>query len=174
MNNQEEDDLKLPDNFKIGEAVEGDNGFLYVILEGIKQLRHNIFLNIESLNNELTINCQNLRNYNIDSSKIINDYQPSSSTHRKCNPEIEGKITCTNYYVKLHIIEKEKNTEGIYHHKIIDRLGSKSVKDGDYSDTNTIHILNKGDGYFAQIINRATTLSIEHKKRNRNEVNGIC
>ncbi|MBV0899306.1 MAG: hypothetical protein KTV77_00790 [Wolbachia endosymbiont of Fragariocoptes setiger] len=164
MNNQEDiSDLKLPNNFEIGETIEGDIGFLHIIVETLKQLRPDTLINIEFLSNELETNWNYLRNHDFSNSEIIPDCQPCSShsinhtPKRRFNPEIEGKMICTKYDIKLHIIEKQKEeTEGTYYHKVIDKSGSKFVKDVDYSDTSTIHILNKGDGYFSQIVNIAT------------------
>lgn len=74
-------------------------------------------------------------------------------------PNIEGKMICSKYNVKLHIIENLPNSG--YSHQLINELTSRSIDCVDYDEENTIHIINKGASHF-ELILRKQTLSHGH------------
>ena len=74
-------------------------------------------------------------------------------------PNIEGKMICSKYNVKLHIIENLPNSG--YSHQLINELTSRSIDCVDYDEENTIHIINKGASHFEPIL-RKQTLSHGH------------
>ncbi|APR98950.2 hypothetical protein ASM33_07115 [Wolbachia endosymbiont of Folsomia candida] len=70
--------------------------------------------------------------------------------------EIEGRIICKEYGIKLHIVEKHTvQGEEIWTSQIVDESGSRSIDDIDYNEANTIHIVNKGHLHFEPILNKA-------------------
>ena len=71
-------------------------------------------------------------------------------------PNIEGKMICSKYNVKLHIIENLSicGWSGC----LIDGLASKPVST-DYDEENTIHIINKGGFHFEPILRETPLMS---------------
>lgn len=58
-------------------------------------------------------------------------------------PEVEGRIICTKYGVKLHCIEKQiVENATVWCHDIVDETGSRSETPIDYTDDTTLHIIN--------------------------------
>jgi len=62
-------------------------------------------------------------------------------------PEIEGRMLCQIYGIKLHIIENfHSSGQEVIGHQLVDRSGSRSVDEHSslYNDPQIIHILNEG------------------------------
>ncbi|WP_241654121.1 ankyrin repeat domain-containing protein [Wolbachia endosymbiont of Laodelphax striatellus] len=66
-------------------------------------------------------------------------------------PEIEGRMICNEYNVKLHVIE-DLPIYG-WSGSLIDGLGSKFVST-DYNEKDTIHIINGGYSHFEPILRK--------------------
>ncbi|WP_177429428.1 OTU domain-containing protein [Wolbachia endosymbiont of Laodelphax striatellus] len=71
-------------------------------------------------------------------------------------PEIEGRMICNEYNVKLHVIENLLYSE--WSSYLIDELGSRSVSKN-YNEKDTIHIMNKGGCYFEPILRETPLMS---------------
>lgn len=70
-------------------------------------------------------------------------------------PEIEGRIICIVYGIRLHLVEGYIiNNQNYQLHQIIDGSGSKSANEDRiyYSDNNTIHVCNKGTNHFEPLL----------------------
>ncbi|GAB6021642.1 hypothetical protein CHUAL_004226 [Chamberlinius hualienensis] len=67
--------------------------------------------------------------------------------------EIEGRIICKHYNIKLHLIEKQ-NVCGdvIWMNQLVSQNGSKSVDEVNWKDKELIHILNEGNFHFIPIL----------------------
>jgi len=74
-------------------------------------------------------------------------------------PEIEGRMLCHIYGIKLHLIEKfHAGGQNLICHQLIDSSGSKSVDENAscYNDPQVIHILNEGLCHFVPILRKAS------------------
>ncbi|MEW9810159.1 MAG: hypothetical protein AB2993_07410 (plasmid) [Candidatus Symbiodolus clandestinus] len=68
-------------------------------------------------------------------------------------PEIEGRMLCNKFDIKLHVVEKQTvEDEVITVHQLIDRTGSKPIDDSEtatlYRNDKVLHILNEGRDHF--------------------------
>lgn len=74
------------------------------------------------------------------------------------DPDVEGRILCEKYKVKLHVIENQTvDNQDLSLHELIDNSGSKSVGEYnkvDYDDSSTVHIINKGGLHFEPLLDR--------------------
>ena len=70
-------------------------------------------------------------------------------------PEIEGRMLCEIYGIKLHIIESfHSNGQEVIGHQLVDSSGSRSLDEQSslYNDPQMIHILNEGKCHFVPIL----------------------
>jgi len=70
-------------------------------------------------------------------------------------PEIEGRMLCQKYGIKLHIIENfDSSGHEVIGHQLVDSSGSRSLDEHSslYNDAQIIHILNEGLGHFVPIL----------------------
>jgi len=70
-------------------------------------------------------------------------------------PEIEGRMLCHKYGIKLHIIENfHSSGQEVIGHQLVDSSGSRSVDEHSslYSDPQIIHILNEGLCHFVPLL----------------------
>ncbi|CAG0922873.1 unnamed protein product, partial [Notodromas monacha] len=72
-------------------------------------------------------------------------------------PEIEGRILCGEYGVKLHVIEKhEVDNQLLFAHQLIGSNYSKSIDEKTvyalYNEPNVIHIINEGRNHFEPVL----------------------
>lgn len=76
--------------------------------------------------------------------------------------DIEGRILCGKYDVKLHVVESNPliitdNQQDPFLHQLIDSLGSKNAGEYnrvDYNDNSVLHIVNSGHAHFEPLLNR--------------------
>jgi hypothetical protein len=74
-------------------------------------------------------------------------------------PEIEGRMLCQTYGIKIHVIEYHHlNGQDVIGHQLVDSSGSRSVEEHSnaYIDPQVIHILNEGSGHFVPILHKTT------------------
>ncbi|MDN5247680.1 MAG: hypothetical protein QWI36_00880 [Wolbachia endosymbiont of Tyrophagus putrescentiae] len=83
------------------------------------------------------------------------------NNNRWGDPEVEGRILCEKYGVKLHVMEKNplhcnNNQQDKFLCQLVDNKGSKSVgvDKVNYNDNNTIHIINNGELHFEPLLNK--------------------
>ncbi|WP_410542233.1 FxSxx-COOH system tetratricopeptide repeat protein [Wolbachia endosymbiont of Tetranychus urticae] len=204
MNYSEDDNLNLPENFKIGEAIGDGDCFFDAIAKGLKQIKHDVNCDVKSLRkvckefvltdrlkdeirDKVIRDARNaydptvtLPTTDISDDELWNAYLASieyayeeiekmrvdnPSLHQSLTdlrygstlktpiwgrPDIEGKMICKKYHVKLHVIEKQPIAGWL--HQIVDELGSKSVDNANYNELNTIHIINRAIGHFDPVL----------------------
>ncbi|APR97793.1 ankyrin repeat domain-containing protein [Wolbachia endosymbiont of Folsomia candida] len=177
------DNPDLPDNFEISSAIGGGDCFFDSVAQGLKQLKPEMDFTVKSLRevckrfaqSQLSIGGSWLKEALKNENEQINEYIPRieftandieqqsevASVLGLTSPmwgrtEIEGRIICKEYGVKLHIIEKHTvQGKEIWTDQIVDESGSRSIDDIDYSEDNTIHVVNKGRLHFEPILNKA-------------------
>jgi len=74
-------------------------------------------------------------------------------------PEIEGRMLCQKYGIKLHIIENfHSSGQEVIGHQLVDSSGSRSVDEHSslYNDPQIIHILNEGLCHFVPILRKTS------------------
>ena len=74
-------------------------------------------------------------------------------------PEIEGRMLCHIYGIKLHIIENfHSSGQEVIGHQLVESSGSKSLEEHSilYNDPQIIHILNEGLCHFVPIIRKTS------------------
>ena len=79
-------------------------------------------------------------------------------------PEIEGRMLCEIYGIKLHIIENfHSSGHEVIGHQLIESSGSRSLDEHSslYNEPQIIHILNEGSGHFVPIL-RKTSVPNKH------------
>jgi hypothetical protein len=74
-------------------------------------------------------------------------------------PEIEGRMHCQIYGIKLHIIENFRSSgKKVIGHQLVDSSGSRSLDEHSslYNDPQIIHILNEGLCHFIPILRKTS------------------
>jgi len=74
-------------------------------------------------------------------------------------PEIEGRMLCQIYGIKLHVIENfHSSGQEVIGHQLVDSSGSRSLDEQSslYNDPQIIHILNEGSCHFVPIIRKTS------------------
>ena len=74
-------------------------------------------------------------------------------------PEIEGRMLCEKYGIKLHLIEKHNSgSQEVIVHQLVDSSGSRSMDENAslYIDPQIIHILNEGLCHFVPILHKTS------------------
>lgn len=179
------DNPDLPESFEVKPAVGGGDCFFDSVVQGLKQLKPEMDFTVKSLRevckefaqDQLSKDQSWLEEVLKNEAEPISVYVPrieftANDVEQKSGPinvlgltspiwgrpEIEGRMICEKYNVKLHVMEKHNiEGEGIWADQIIDKSGSKSVstEDIDYTENNIIHMVNKGRLHFEPILNKA-------------------
>ncbi|WP_265023939.1 ankyrin repeat domain-containing protein [Wolbachia endosymbiont (group A) of Epagoge grotiana] len=114
-----DDNLKLPENFRIGQAVVDGNCFFDSFRKGLEQ-QLGIQVTVEQLRNYCRDFAQNnppkwfidaIAQSHDNSGRVRSEtlgFYTSNilNSERWGDPEVEGRILCEKYQVKLHIVEK--------------------------------------------------------------------
>ncbi|WP_264377974.1 ankyrin repeat domain-containing protein [Wolbachia endosymbiont (group B) of Philonthus cognatus] len=164
-----DDNLKLPKNFKVGQAIADGNCFFDSFRQGLEQQ-----LGIKVTVKQLRQHCKEFAQNNPpewfinaianshDNNGVVRKETPDSYTgnilnsNRWGDPEVEGRILCEKYRVKLHVIEKHNvDGEEVRTDQIIDSESSKPVNSMNYNEENTIHVVNGGNAHFEPVLNKA-------------------
>ncbi|MDX5526934.1 MAG: ankyrin repeat domain-containing protein [Wolbachia endosymbiont of Andrena nigroaenea] len=171
-----DDNLKLPENFRVGQAIADGNCFFDSFRQELEQ-QLKIKVTVEQLRQYCKEFAQNnppewfinaIANSH-DNNGAVRKETPDSyivnilSNNRWGDSEVEGRILCEKYRVKLHIVEKHV-VEGkeLWLDQIVNSEGSRSVDSIDYNEENTIHIINRGNAHFEPIL---STQEIQHNKQ---------
>jgi hypothetical protein len=82
-------------------------------------------------------------------------------------PEIEGRMLCKKYGIKIHVIEKYNlNGQEVIGHLLVD--GSRSIYLDEvstlYIDNQVVHVLNEGSFHFVPILHK-TAVPNKHIKK---------
>lgn len=181
-------DLGLPEGFTIGQAIGEGDCFFHAVAQGLKYLKPDINFTIKSLRNickafaesQLGLDSSWLTEALKNDGRSISYYIPrieftaddikkgskvidrlKSTTAMWGLPDIDGRIICITYDVRLHFIEVNTTCDGenVITQHIIDRGGyqkdtfnSEVFNKEVYYRENTIHIINKGDFHFEPIL----------------------
>ncbi|WP_265017002.1 ankyrin repeat domain-containing protein [Wolbachia endosymbiont (group B) of Endotricha flammealis] len=185
-----DDNPKLPENFKVGQAIGGGDCFFDSVAKGLKRLKPEMDFTVKSLRevckrfaqSQLENDQSWLKEALRNEAEPISVYVPrieftADDIEQKSGSvnilgltspiwgrsEIEGRIICEEYNVKLHIVEKHV-VEGkeVWLDQIVNSEGSRSVDSIDYNEENTIHIINRGNAHFEPILG---TQEIRHNKQ---------
>ncbi|WP_353273619.1 tetratricopeptide repeat protein [Wolbachia endosymbiont (group A) of Agelastica alni] len=171
-----DDNLKLPENFRVGQAIADGNCFFDSFRQELEQQ-----LKIKVTVKRLRQYCKEFAQNNPpewfinaianshDNNGAVRKETPDSyivnilSNNRWGDSEVEGRILCEKYRVKLHIVEKHV-VEGkeLWLDQIVNSEGSRSMDSIDYNEENTIHIINRGNAHFEPILG---TQEIRHNKQ---------
>lgn len=114
-----DDNLKLPENFKIGKAIGDGSCFFDSFRQGLEQ-QLGIQVTVEQMRHYCRDFAQNnppewfinaIANSHDNSGRVRSETPDSYtrnilSNDRWGDPEVEGRILCREYKVKLHVVEK--------------------------------------------------------------------
>lgn len=184
-------ELQLPENFKIEKAVDEGDCFFDSFRQGleqqkgievtVKQLREDCRKFARSSPPEWFINT--IANSHDNNGEVCSE-TPNSyignilNSNRWGDPEVEGRILCQEYNVRLHVAEKAPIVDTGWIHQIVNKSGSRSIHKINYNEANTIHIVNGGRLHFQPILktrNTAQVSNIDEKDENappKNEQGG--
>ncbi|CAI5594043.1 MULTISPECIES: OTU domain-containing protein [Wolbachia] len=160
-----------PDNFYVGQAIGNGSCFFDSFRQSLEQ-QTGEQVTAEKLRND----CREFAQKNPPkwfTNAIVNSHD-NNGQHRSetvdnytadimCNsrwgdPDVEGRILCEKYKVKLHVIENQTvDNQDLSLHELIDNSGSKSAGEYnkvDYDDSSTVHIINKGGLHFEPLLDR--------------------
>lgn len=91
------------------------------------------------------------------------DVTTGSKGARWGRPEIEGRIICMHYRVKIHVVERHKDdTNDMWYHEIVSENGPRSTTRIDYADDSLLHIINRGDLHFDPILRHRQQITSSH------------
>ncbi|MGL9760927.1 MAG: hypothetical protein ACR5LB_01670 [Wolbachia sp.] len=184
-----------PDNFHVGQAIVDGSCFFDSFRQGLEQ-QTGIKVTVEQLRDGCREFAQNnppewfinaiANSYDNNSQRrneTVNDYVVNiMDSNRWGDPDIEGRILCEKYNVKLHVVEKY-SVEGqeIWTNQIVNKSKSKPVNDIKYNEVNTIHIINNGESHFEPLLDRKKSLAKQEqedfllaKKLQLDEILGYC
>ncbi|MDR2831411.1 MAG: hypothetical protein LBV62_00605 [Rickettsiales bacterium] len=162
-----------PNNFYVGKAISNGSCFFDSFRKGLEQQKE-----IKVTAQQLRMDCKRFAQNNPPEwfkSAIAHSYD-NNGQHRNetvdaytanimdnsrwGDPEVEGRILCEKYGLKLHIIEKY-SVEGqeIWTNQIVDESKSESVNEINYNEVNIIRIINRGALHFEPLLDRNKNLA---------------
>lgn len=168
---QKTNDNSYPENFSKGTAIDDGSCFFDSFRQGLEQQKE-IKITVEQLRQDCKEFVSNnpprwfVNGIGNDFDEVEGQFVNRGITPTQYaevienndfwgRPEIEGRILCEKYDVKLHVIEKH-TIEGqqLFSNQLISNEGSKSVEKVDYSDNNLVHIVNSGNQHFEPLLDR--------------------
>ncbi|WP_264687014.1 OTU domain-containing protein [Wolbachia endosymbiont (group B) of Rhopobota naevana] len=164
----QENEPILPPGFRVGKATTDGNCFFDSFKQGLGQL------GISAAVEELREYCKEFAQNNPPEwfiNAVANSYDNNGAVRRETpdsyaknilnnnrwgDSEVEGRILCGKYSVKLHVMERHVvDGKEVWTNQIINsEEGSKNVDDIDYNEENTIPIINRGHGHFIPILRK--------------------
>ncbi|WP_353271613.1 hypothetical protein [Wolbachia endosymbiont (group A) of Rhorus exstirpatorius] len=164
----QENEPVLPPGFRVGKATTDGNCFFDSFKQGLGQL------GMSAAVEELREYCKEFAQNNPPEwfiNAIANSYDNNGVVRRKTpdsyaknilnnnrwgDSEVEGRILCGKYGVKLYVMERHVvDGKEVWTNQIINsEEGSKNVDNIDYNEENTIHIINRGHGHFIPILRK--------------------
>jgi ankyrin repeat protein len=88
-------------------------------------------------------------------------------------PDIEGRMLCQKYGIKLHVIEKlNADSQELTGCQLVGSSGSVAVEEHSslYSEPQMIHILNEGQCHFVPVLRNTSVCSKPKKKRSHSSL----
>lgn len=84
-------------------------------------------------------------------------------------PEIEGRLLCQKYGIKIHLIEKHTvDGQEVIVHSLEDGSGSRQLNDKQiYNDPKVVHILNERRAHFVPILHKSSASNKQIEKQAR-------
>lgn len=170
-----------PDNFHIGQAIGNGSCFFDSFRQSLEQ-QTGEQVTVEKLRNDCKEFAQNnppewfvhsiANSYHNDGqhrSETIDDYTANiMRDDRWGDPEVEGRILCEKYDVKLHVIENQTvDNQDLSLHQLIDNSGSKNAGEYNkvnYDDSSVLHVINKGHAHFEPLLDRKKSLAKQEQE----------
>ncbi|MBS9530132.1 hypothetical protein INQ25_01765 [Wolbachia endosymbiont of Rhagoletis cerasi] len=165
-----------PDNFHVGQAIGNGSCFFDSFRQSLEQ-QTGEQVTAEKLRNDCREFAQKnppkwFTNAIVNShdnngqhrSETVDDYTADIMRNSRWgDPDVEGRILCEKYKVKLHVIENQTvDNQDLSLHELIDNSGSKSAGEYnkvDYDDSSIVHIINKGGLHFEPLLDRNKSLA---------------
>ncbi len=165
-----------PDNFYVGQAIGNGSCFFDSFRQSLEQ-QTGEQVTAEKLRNDCREFAQKnppkwFTNAIVNShdnngqhrSETVDDYTADIMRNSRWgDPDVEGRILCEKYKVKLHVIENQTvDNQDLSLHELIDNSGSKSAGEYnkvDYDDSSIVHIINKGGLHFEPLLDRNKSLA---------------
>ncbi|WP_250295666.1 OTU domain-containing protein [Wolbachia endosymbiont of Oedothorax gibbosus] len=182
-----EQKLNKPDNFYVGKAISNGSCFFDSFRQSLEQ-QAGVQVTIEQLRNDCKRFAQNnptewfiskigndfdevkgkFVNRGITCDQYVNSIEKNEFWGRS---DIEGRILCGKYGVKLHVLESNPlhahdNRQDPFLHQLIDSSGSKNVGEYnkvDYDNSSVLHIINRSHAHFEPLLNRLAKQTQEHQ-----------
>ncbi|MDR2831410.1 MAG: hypothetical protein LBV62_00600 [Rickettsiales bacterium] len=174
-----------PDNFYIGQAIGNGSCFFDSFRQGLEQQK-GIEVTVEQLREDCKEFAQNnppewfilsIANSHDNNgqrrNETVDTYTANIMDNNKWgDPEVEGRILCEKYDVKLHVAESNplytvNNQQDQFLHQLIDNSGSKSAGEYnkvDYDDNSVLHVINKGKSHFEPLLDRNKSLAKQEQE----------
>lgn len=177
-----------PDNFHVGQAIGNGSCFFDSFRQSLEQQKGEQ-VTVEKLRNDCREFAQKnppkwFTNAIVNShdnngqhrSETVDDYTANIMRNdRWGDPDVEGRILCEKYKVKLHVIENQTvDNQDLSLHELIDNSGSKSAGEYnkvDYNDSSIVHIINKGYSHFEPLldINKSLAKQLQEETKLKQE-----
>lgn len=177
-----------PDNFHVGQAIGNGSCFFDSFRQSLEQQK-GIEVTVEQLREDCKEFAQNnppewfvhsiANSYNNDGqhrSETVDDYTANIMRNdRWGDPEVEGRILCEKYKVKLHVIENQTvDNQDLSLHQLIDNSGSKNAGEYNkvnYDDSSVLHVINKGYAHFEPLldINKSLAKQLQEETKLKQE-----
>ncbi|WP_341818235.1 hypothetical protein [Wolbachia endosymbiont (group B) of Ennomos erosarius] len=169
-----------PDNFYVGQAIGNGSCFFDSFRQSLEQ-QTGEQVTVEKLRNDCREFAQkNPPEWFIDAiansydnngqrrNETVSDYTANiMNNSRWGDSDIEGRILCEKYGVKLHVVESNPLRaidiqQDRFLHQLIDNSGSKNAGEYnkvDYDDSSIVHVINKGGLHFEPLLDRNKSLA---------------
>ncbi|MDX5495781.1 MAG: hypothetical protein O7198_03820 [Wolbachia endosymbiont of Nomada marshamella] len=169
-----------PDNFYVGQAIGNRSCFFDSFRQSLEQQKE-IKVTVEQLRVDCKEFAQNnppewfvhstANSYDNDGQRCnetASDYTANiMDNNRWGDPEVEGRILCGKYGVKLHVVESNPlrvadNQQDPFLHQLIDNSGSKNAGEYNkvnYDDSSVLHVINKGYAHFEPLLDMNKSLA---------------
>ncbi|WP_265025482.1 OTU domain-containing protein [Wolbachia endosymbiont (group A) of Bibio marci] len=168
------------DNFYVGQAIGNGSCFFDSFRQSLEQ-QTGEQVTVEKLRNDCREFAQkNPPEWFIDAiansydnngqrrNETVSDYTANiMNNSRWGDSDIEGRILCEKYGVKLHVVESNPLRaidiqQDRFLHQLIDNSGSKNAgkyNKVDYDDSSIVHVINKGGLHFEPLLDRNKSLA---------------
>lgn len=169
-----------PDNFYVGQAIGNGSCFFDSFRQSLEQ-QTGEQVTVEKLRNDCREFAQkNPPEWFVDAiansydnngqrrNETVSDYTANiMNNSRWGDSDIEGRILCEKYGVKLHVVESNPLRaidiqQDRFLHQLIDNSGSKNAGEYnkvDYDDSSIVHVINKGGLHFEPLLDRNKSLA---------------
>lgn len=170
-----------PDNFYVGQAIGNGSCFFDSFRQSLEQ-QTGEQVTVEKLRNDCKEFAQNnppewfinaitnsYDNSGQRRSETVDNYTVNIMRNgRWGDPEVEGRILCGKYGVKLHVVENQTvDNQDLSLHQLIDDSGSKNAGEYNkvnYDDSSVLHVINKGYAHFEPLLDRKKSLAKQEQE----------